>query len=63
MKNKKEMPSADEIKEALNTYHKSSPQYLEALLQALVLVEVYNIGREPSEKLEIKWTDSATTKS
>ena len=63
MKNKKEMPSADEIKEALNTYHKSSPQYLEAALQALVLVEVYNMGREPSEKLEIKWTDSATTKS
>ena len=57
------MPSADEIKEALNTYHKNSPQYLEALLQAFVVVEVYNMGREPSEKLEIKWTDSATSKS
>lgn len=48
--------SVDEIKKILKTYPKTSREYLKASLQALVLVEVYNMGREPSEKLEITWS-------
>lgn len=49
--------TVDEIKKILKTYPKTSRKHLEALLQTCVLVEVYNMGREPSKKLEVTWSN------